>query len=414
MRKLVLLFLSLFMSVHIHAQNINKIIVDQDANGRNLYSYLEAIEDKYAVDFVGAETQLKSFVISGVDKPTYMYSFLDQVLETFGLTAVKVKENVLFIIDKQASEEFGKRKGNYLLINSQNSGRLTGVVTESGSNNRIPGSQVVIPGTGKGTLTNEQGQYDLAVPSGEVFRLDIQYLGYDTKSYLVGFSPYGEEYTIDASLITSSMELEGVVVTADRSDQTVRSKVAGVERLDIEAIKELPTFFGEVDPIRSLATLPGISISGEIASGFNVRGGQSGQNLLIQDDAIIYNPTHLFGFFSAFNPDMVSNVELYKGGGPATFGGRVSSVLDVKLRNGDAGRISVKGGIGMISSRLSVEGPVIKDKSTLLIGGRVSYADWLLKATDNIDLRNSSADFYDVNMKYFHTINDNNFISISG
>ena len=256
----------------LNAQNINTIIIDEQANGRNLYDFLRSIEAQHQVDFIGAEPQLKSLAIGGVEKKTYMYSFMDRMLNPFGLTAVKVRENVMFIIDQKLAEEFGKRKGNYLLINSDKSNVLTGKVTETGSNDPIFGSQVVIPGTSVGTLTDEQGRFELAVPANEVLHLDIQYLGYDTKSYLVGISKYGEEASINTSLVTSSMELEGIVVMADRADQAVNSKIAGIEKLDIKDIKELPTFFGEVDPIRSLATLPGVSIAGEISSGFNVTG----------------------------------------------------------------------------------------------------------------------------------------------
>ncbi|GJM28880.1 MAG: collagen-binding protein [Cyclobacteriaceae bacterium] len=398
----------------LNAQNINNIIVDADANGRTVSDFLSEVEQKYGVDFIGAEPQLQSLIIGGIEKRTYMYSFLEDVLKPYSLAAVKVRDNVMFILDEKTREEFGNKKGNYLLINPDKLNVLEGKVLEASSNEPVYGAQVVLPKLGTGTLTDEKGAFEINMPPGRILRLNIQYVGYDTRSYLVGFSPYSDENSITTSMLTSSMELEGIIVTADRSDNVVQGKLAGIEKLDIKDIKELPTFFGEVDPIRSLSTLPGISIPGEISSGFNVRGGQSGQNLIRQDNAIIYNPTHLFGFFSAFNPDMISNVELYKGGGPATFGGRVASVLDIKLRNGDAGRLTLKGGVGMISSRLTIEGPIVKSKSSFLIGARISYADWLLKATDDVDLRNSTADFNDINAKFFQSINDNNIISISG
>ena len=402
------------LSFWLTAQNINTIVVDETANGQNLYSFLSDMEAEHGVDFIGADPQLKSLIISGVERKTYMYSFLELMLKPFNLTAVKVRENVMFILDQSTWEEFGKRKGNYLLINPKTHGKLSGQVLEAGSGDPVYGSQVVIPQFKLGTLTDENGKFELTVPSDIVLRIDIQYLGYDTKSYLIGFSEFADESSISTTLVSSSMELEGIIVTGDRTDNNIQNRLAGIEKLNIKDIKELPTFFGEVDPIRSLATLPGVSISGEISSGFNVRGGQSGQNLIRQDEGIIYNPTHLFGFFSAFNPDMISSVELYKGGGPASFGGRVSSVLDIKLRNGDAGRFTLKGGIGMVSSRLAVEGPIVKSKSSFLIAGRISYADWLLQATDHAQLKRSSADFNDINAKFFQTINENNFLTISG
>jgi hypothetical protein len=161
-----------------------------------------------------------------------------------------------------------------------------------------------------------------------------------------------------------------------------------------------------------LTTLPGVSVS-ELSSGFIVRGGESGQNLVLQDGAKIFNPAHLFGFFSAFNPDMVNGITLYKGGGPANFGGRISSILDVSLKNGDAGRTKVTGGVGLVSSRLAIEGPIVKNKSSYMIGGRISYCNWLVKSTDDIQLKNSAANFRDVTAKVFHTFNENNVITLS-
>jgi len=396
------------------AQNINKIIVDESANGKNMADYLLSIEQEYQVDFVFTDQSIRPLIIGGIQKRIYMYSFLDSVLEPFNFAAIRVKDNVIFILGKPIRDEFGKKKDNYRIIKTIDPGKLSGRITDGASGQPIIGSQVTIPNLQLGVLTDEKGYFELSVPDDEIFQIYIQYLGYDTKSYVVGFSQYGSIETIEATLNSASIQMEGITVTANRSNEKLKSTVAGVERLDIESIKELPTFFGEVDPVRSLTTLPGVSTSGEISSGFHVRGGQSGQNLIKQDHAIVFNPTHLFGFFSAFNPDMINSVTLYKGGGPANFGGRVASVLDIKLRNGDVGRLAVKGGVGMISSRLTIEGPVVKGKSSFLVGGRIAYPDWLLKATKNIDLRNSSANFNDLNAKFFHTINENNFISISG
>ena len=187
--------------------------------------------------------------------------------------------------------------------------------------------------------------------------------------------------------------------------------VTGIERMGIETIKTIPTFMGEVDPIRGLTTLPGVSTVGELSAGFNVRGGDAGQNLILQDEGIIFNPTHLFGFFSAFNPDMIQDVKLLKGGGPAQYGGRASSVLDIGLRNGETSNHSISGGIGLISSRIALEGPLKKNKTTYLLGGRISYSNWLIHSLNDIQLNNSYANFYDITGKIFHIINENNFAS---
>lgn len=402
------------LTVNTLAQNINTISVDESANGRNIADYLSSIEQEYLVDFVFTDDLISPLIISGVKKKTSMHSFLEYQLEPYDLAAVKIRDNIIFILEKSVLEAFGKKKDNYKIFENVSPRILTGTIIDKATGDPIIGSQVTIPKLQLGVLTDSIGYFELPVPDNKILQIEIQYLGYDTQSYLVAFSPYGSTKSIEASLGIASLRLEGITITSNRSNERLISTVAGIESLDIESIKELPTFFGEVDPVRNLTTLPGISTPGEISSGFNVRGGQSGQNLIKQDEAIIYNPTHLFGFFSAFNPDFINSVSLYKGGGPATFGGRVSSVLDVRLRNGDVGKSSVKGGVGMISSRLTVEGPLKRGKSSFLIGGRISYANWLLKASDNIDLKNSSANFHDINAKFFQTINQNNFITISG
>jgi outer membrane receptor protein involved in Fe transport len=209
------------------------------------------------------------------------------------------------------------------------------------------------------------------------------------------------------------VKLEEVTITAAGSQESVEEKVVGKEVMSIESIKNLPAFMGEVDPVKSLVTLPGISSVGEGTSGYNVRGGDPGQNLLLQDKAILYNSSHLFGFFSAFNPDLIRDVELLKGGGPANYGGRVASTLNVNLRNGNAKKYQAKGGIGLVSSRLMFEGPIKKDKTSFIIGGRASYSDWLLKALKNPELYQSSASFYDGNFKLNHIHNKNNKFELS-
>ena len=175
-----------------------------------------------------------------------------------------------------------------------------------------------------------------------------------------------------------------------------------VNRLEISTIQQLPVVFGEVDVVKSLLLLPGVSNAGEASSGFNVRGGAADQNLILLDEATIYNASHLFGLFSVFNPDAIKNLKLYKGGIPAEYGGRVSSVLDIYQKDGNSNKFEANGGIGLISSRLLAQGPIVKDKSSFLIGARSSYAHLFLKLTDNPN----SAYFYDLNTKINYRLNE--------
>lgn len=407
-----LIFVLIFSFSTVQAQKIGKIIIDKSANGKGLASYLSDVEAQYKVDFVFNYKELEPVTINGIVDSKYLVDYLDNSFGKF--TAIKLSDKIAVVVKKEIGYKFGKRKDNYLILSSSQSGKsnITGVVKDATTDEKLIGVQVVVPTKKIGAVTDENGLYNFKASEG-LYQLDIRYVGFETISYIVGFSEYSVQKEISVSMRPSLSELEGITVTANKSEDNVKSSLSGVESLNIETIKELPTFMGEVDPIKGLITLPGVSTVGELSSGINVRGGDSGQNLILQDGATIYNPTHLFGFFSAFNPDMLRSVTLYKGGGNASYGGRVSSVMEVDLKNGNSTLHRVSGGVGMISSRLAVEGPIVKNKLSYSIGGRVSYTDWLLKATNNIDLVDNSAKFYDVTGKVFYDINKNNSIAFT-
>src|SRR6202012_3701799 len=200
--------------------------------------------------------------------------------------------------------------------------------------------------------------------------------------------------------------LKEVTISAEKV-ANVRSVEMGVNKLDIKSIKQIPTAFGEADVLRVVLTLPGVQSVGEATTGFNVRGGAADQNLILFNDATIYNPSHFFGFFSAFDPDIVKDIELYKSTIPEKYGGRLSSVLDVTDREGNKKLFTGSAGIGLLTSRLNIEGPIIKDKTSFIFGARTSYSDWLLKLLPQA-YKNSSASFYDVNLDISHQIDDKN------
>lgn len=394
-------------------QDLKSIIIDESDNGKVFSSFLREIEEKYQVDFIFDEEKIQAYTVNGITGRQRLLEYLEKYLVHHSVT--RVSGNVVFIVERSA-DAFGRRQDDYFLLKQTGNGEalINGRLTDSGNGEPIVGAQIRVEELEGGALTDVNGNFSLRLAPGKMYHLNLQYVGYEARYAIIGFSPFATATRIDASLFPESKQLESVTVTAERIDVNVKGELSGVERLNIETIKSLPTFLGEVDPVRSLTTLPGVSTAGELASGFNVRGGEAGQNLILQDGAPIYNPSHLFGFFSAFNPDMVSDVALYKGGGPANFGGRVSSVLKVDLKNGDAGKHTINGGVGLASSRLSVEGPIKREKSSYLVGGRISYTDWLVQATNNLQLENSSADFYDLTGKLFLTLNDNNFLTLSG
>jgi len=294
----------------------------------------------------------------------------------------------------------------FSLIQAQEKFTLNGVIKDASSNETLYGVNVLFPEFGTGTTSNEYGFYSLKIPPGE-HRVVISYLGFEELSFQLTINA---DTTRNIELKETSESLEEIVITEDTEGLNITRPEMSVTRLDINTIQKIPVLFGEVDVVKSLLLLPGVSNAGEGSSGFNVRGGAVDQNLILLDEATIYSSSHLFGLFSVFNPDAIKNLKLYKGGIPAKYGGRVSSVLEIYQKDGNSKRFRANGGIGLISSRLLVEGPLVKDKGSFLIGGRSSYAHLFLKLTDNPN----SAYFYDLNTKLSYRLNDSNTLLFSG
>ncbi len=283
---------------------------------------------------------------------------------------------------------------------------LNGTITDASSNETLIGVNLIVPDAGTGVVTNDYGYYSIKLPEGK-YLIEVSYLGYESISDSIILN---EDKQLDFQLNQASENLEEVLVTSESRGLNIRKPEMSVNKLSIKTIQQLPVVFGEVDVVRSLLLLPGVSNAGEGSSGFNVRGGAVDQNLILLDEATIFNSSHLFGLFSVFNPDAIKDLKLYKGGIPAEYGGRVSSVLDIYQRDGNSKEFKMQGGIGAISSRLLAEGPIVKDKGSFLIGGRSSYAHLFLKLTDNPN----SAYFYDLNTKLSYKLDDNNKLLLSG
>lgn len=283
---------------------------------------------------------------------------------------------------------------------------LSGTVTETSSNETLIGVTIAFPELKTGVTTNEYGFYSITLQEGE-YRVLVNYLGFKDIVQTITLS---QNIKIDFQLEEEAEQLEEVVVTENVEKMDIRKPQMSVNALTAETIKKIPVILGEADIIKSILLLPGVTNAGEGASGFNVRGGSADQNLILLDEAIIFNSSHLFGFFSVFNPDAIKDIKLYKGGIPARYGGRVSSVLDIFQKEGNSKELKFNGGIGAVASRLLVEGPIKKDKAAFLIGGRASYAHLFLPLFD-ID---NTAYFYDLNTKLNYRINENNNIFLSG
>jgi len=258
-------------------------------------------------------------------------------------------------------------------------------------------------------LTDQFGYFSISLPTGRR-QLQVSAVGMKNTRRQINLYSSGN---IDIDMQDDVPTLKTVIVTSERNSN-VRRMHMGVERLAIKTIKQVPVLLGEADVLRVILTLPGVTSVGEASTGFNVRGGSADQNLVLYNDATIYNPSHFFGFFSAFNPDVVKGVELYKSSIPEKYGGRLSSVLDVTSKDGNKKKISGVGGIGLLTSKLTVEGPITKDKTSFIVGGRTTYSNWLLKKIPGDDYRNSKASFSDIDLHINHAADAKNTLYLTG
>lgn len=261
-----------------------------------------------------------------------------------------------------------------------------------------------------GTITNSYGFYSLPVPEGD-YTLVFTYIGYETIARKISIH---KNQAVNIQLEAKNA-LQEVVIRADKpNNDNVASPQMGVDKLDMSQINAVPVLLGEKDILKTITLLPGVKSPGEGNGGFYVRGGASDQNLILLDEATVYNASHLFGFFSTFNSDAIKDVSLYKGGMPAEYGGRLSSVLDIKMDDGNNKEYTVQGGLGLISSRLKVEGPIVKDKGSFMISARRTYIDVFLNASSDTTIKGSSLYFYDLNAKANYHFDEKNTLYLSG
>jgi hypothetical protein len=287
---------------------------------------------------------------------------------------------------------------------------ITGIVRDNKNSEPLIGITLFVQELQTGTLTNEYGRYTLTLPSA-YYHISITALGYEEDEFEIALQ---QDSIIDITLYDQSTQLQEIIVYDMAEDKNVSDISMGTTRINLQTLNKIPPMMGEVDVIRSIMLLPGVTSVGEGATGFNVRGGSVDQNQILLDEAPVFNPSHFFGFFTAFNAKAIKDLTISKGGIPAQYGGRISSILDIKLRQGNNNRIHGEGGIGLITSNLLIDGPIIKDKTTFLFSGRATYSDWLLRYIPDKQINNSSAYFHDFIGKVTHQINPRNNISISG
>jgi hypothetical protein len=389
----------LFVTVHAKAQSLDEILEKIFANTAFHFS----IDEENHVFVTGSfaiQTALPpNFLNKQANKKDTLYTApqIDAAANAGAKERIRSPlENKLFEI------------GNKADMNIQGKATISGYVRDIKSGEPVIGATVFNMEQNTGVSTDQYGYFSLTLPKGRHV-LKITSIGMtDTRRQLMVYS--NGSLNVDMSEFIPT--LKDVTVSADKT-VNVKSTLMGVQQLNIKTIKQIPTVFGEADVLRAVLTLPGVTSVGESSTGFNVRGGAADQNLILFNDATIYNPSHFFGFFSAFNPDVIKTAELYKSSIPEKYGGRLSSVLDVTAREGNKKNFQGSGGISPITARVSVEGPIDSGRTSFILSGRATYSDWLLRTINNDMLNNSTAGFADANLLISHEINSKNNLYIN-
>lgn len=294
-------------------------------------------------------------------------------------------------------------------INAQDKYTISGKITDAETGEDLFGASIYIEGTNLGTTANTYGFYSLTITEG-TYKVTTSYIGFENVYHEINLD---KDISLNIKLKPMGTVLSEVVISSEEKDANISSARMSLENIDIKQIETLPVLLGEKDVLKTIQLMPGISTASEGSSGFSVRGGSTDQNLILLDEAPVYSASHLMGFFSVFNSDALKNMSIIKGGIPANYGGRASSVLDINMKDGNNQKFAASGGIGLISTRLAIEGPIIKDKVSYIISGRRSYADLVARSVGMFE-SDMSLYFYDLNAKINYKINDKNRIFLSG
>lgn len=387
-------FLCLIMVSRLEAQPNKRLLASANIEQQKVTAYqlLRLLKDLDGVQLSYSEANITDKEIEITKDDLSIQDLLDLLAEKAELTVHMVGKNIILKPIKQQSYT------------------ISGFVLDEASGEAMIGTTIQVKGTQNGVISNVYGFYSLTLPQGEYILL-FSSLGFESKEIPMTLT---SDQNIDVKIKPETTFLDEVVVTAKELDENVTSNQMGSVEMSSDLIKSMPSLMGEVDVIRAIKMLPGVQMTSETSSGFSVRGGSPDQNLILLDEAVVYNPSHLFGFFSTFNNDAIKNVKFYKGNMPVRYGGRLSSLLDIRMKEGNNQRFTGSGGVSPISARLTLEAPIVKDKGSVIISGRRTYADILARAISGKQaVDNTKLFFYDFNMKANYTINENNRVFIS-
>lgn len=410
MKRISIPALFLFTVGQLFAQNLLDTKIQSTSQGEPLTQLFQMIEREYPAKFYYLDSWVSSMKIEKNFTNVSLREILDEVFIKTEIQYILLYDYALILISNadrsinrelilQAAKDSGKKiyttvLGNPALLTKADV-TIKGTLRDAKTNEPVPGVRIMVSDIEKGTVTDGNGEYRLVIPPGEHIFI-VQSLHYEE---MVFSATVFSASNFDIRLEESSKLLEEVVISSQQIN--VVTSRAGVTNLQISELRKLPTFLGEIDIVKQIQTLPGVTSVGETSSGYNVRGGAADQNLILYDDNQVFNPSHIFGFFSMFNSEALKDAQFYKAGIPASYGGRISSVLNMTSRDGSFEKFKASAGIGLISSNAMIEGPLVKNKASIIASVRSSYSDWLLKsfARDFPDVKNSSAAFYDLSLK---------------
>jgi len=409
------------------AQGLLELKLDGTEQGKALNAWLLELESKYPVRFYFMSSWIESINVEENYQGQTLATALNDIFLGSDLNFIYMHDGAIVIvkdptqaiqrntlistavrerkkIDKLTLGQPGSNPRGQRLI-------LSGIIINEKSKEPMVGATVSVTDLGTGSVTDSDGKFELKLPPGQHI-ISFTYVNYEEKVIDLEVYTDGE---LQMALEETPTLLDEVVVS-DLANRETTTSAIGQTKISIREIKRAPALLGEVDLIKQIQILPGVTTAGEAASGFNVRGGSVDQNLVLYDGMPVFNSSHVFGFFSAFNAEAIRDVTFYRGGIPAEYGGRISSVLDIRSKEGDYEKWGVSGGIGLISSNLLIDGPLQKDKTSMAISLRSTYSNWLINTirTDYVDLRNSSVYFYDGAFKLAHKFSDNTKLTVTG
>jgi hypothetical protein len=406
-----------FLKSSVLAQPLQEKLISGQFRSVSLQEFFNTLEINYSIRFYYRQEWIKNLTVNHEFQETPLIQALNLLLDKQTLTYRFFQDNSVVIFPKgiDGRQKTGSDGPQIMVIGDPlNEGRyhsaqIKGKVLDGKNTEPLAGAIIFHPPTGIGTTTNSKGEYTIDLPTGD-FTLQVSFMGYEVLNQKMKLIENG---AANFELFEESHSLEEVTVMGDETKAT-KAQMSMV-KVNSRILKELPVLMGEADVIKSVVMMPGVQSVGEMSSGFNVRGGNNDQNLILLDGAPVFNTSHLFGFFSMINPDAVKDVTLFKGGIPASYGERISSIMDVQMKEGNTENIKFYGGIGLINSRFTLEGPFAKKKkSTFLVGGRTTYSDWIMRQSRNAQFMNSVAHFYDVNGTLNLALGDNNNLKMMG